>query len=44
MRFDSHCQPSGSGTGIANGSVTKLRMCFQRWSYFTTAITGYAVG
>lgn len=44
MRFDSLCQPAGSGTAIANGSITRLRMCFQRWSYFSTALFGYAVG
>ena len=44
MRFDSLCPPAGSGTAIASGSITRLRMCFQRWTYFTTALSGYAVG
>jgi signal peptide peptidase-like protein 3 len=44
MRFDTLGPPSGGGTAIANGGVTRLRMCFTRWSYFATALTGYAVG
>ena len=44
MRFDTLGPPSGGGTTIANGSVTRLRMCFTRWSYFATALVGYAVG
>jgi signal peptide peptidase-like protein 3 len=44
MRFDSLCQSTGGGTTISSVSVTRLRMLFQRWSYFSIALCGYAVG